>query len=77
MLKSSILICVCLFVIQSINGLTTEPHGYKVEELNVTTRDGVDLHTVIVFPHDMKKNGGKYPVIMDRSPYGYFGNPIY
>lgn len=35
-------------------------------------RDGVKLHTVLVFP---RHNDGtkKFPVVMDRSPYGYKG----
>jgi hypothetical protein len=44
--------------------------GGRVVETMVSMRDGVELHTVLIFPrgHDGSK---KLPVIMDRSPYGY------
>ena len=35
-------------------------------------RDGVYLHTLIYFPHAYEKDpSGKYPAVVDRSPYGY------
>jgi len=34
-------------------------------------RDGVKLHTVIVYPKDYPDSGAKYTAIVDRSPYGY------
>lgn len=39
-------------------------------EFMFPTRDGTKLHTLIYFP--LKYDGTqKYPVVMDRSPYGY------
>lgn len=36
------------------------------------TRDGEYLHTLVYFPRDVTKNSnGKYPTVIDRSPYGY------
>ncbi len=44
---------------------------YLVQEM-LTTRDGVDLHTVIGFPREyFKGSDKKYPTLIDRSPYGY------
>lgn len=39
-------------------------------ETMIPMRDGVNLHTIIVFPRDRDENS-KYPTVMDRSPYGY------
>jgi len=44
----------------------------KSMELQMPMRDGVSLHTLIFFPHAEQKNpSGKYPAVVDRSPYGY------
>lgn len=42
-------------------------------EIMLPMRDGVELHTVVHLPrqHIAKKKSGKYPTVMDRSPYGY------
>ena len=45
--------------------------GNRVVETMVPMRDGVKLHTVIVFPPGSELTNSKYTVIMDRSPYGY------
>jgi predicted acyl esterase len=41
-------------------------------EVNVTTRDGVNLHTRVVLPRNYV-DGQKLPVVIDRSPYGEDG----
>ena len=38
------------------------------EEIMLPMRDGTKFHTVIHFPRDRK---GKFPTVIDRSPYGY------
>ena len=36
------------------------------------TRDGALLHTLVYFPHAKAKDPqGKFPTVIDRSPYGY------
>lgn len=42
-------------------------------EVMVPMSDGVELHTKIYFPRDStsKTNDGKFPCVLDRSPYGY------
>lgn len=45
------------------------PVGPRKLELMLPMRDGVKLHTLIFFPRDGKD--GKYPAVVDRSPYGY------
>ena len=45
------------------------PIGPRKLELMLPMRDGVKLHTLIFFPRGGKD--GKYPAIVDRSPYGY------
>eukprot|EP01039_Chlorochromonas_danica_P009613 gene9613-10628_t len=44
----------------------------RMVEVMVPMRDGVKLHTVIFFPRS-KDGQTKFPVVMDRSPYGYSG----
>lgn len=45
------------------------PFRRESEEIMIPMRDGVKLHTIIHYPRNSKKN--KFPVVMDRSPYGY------
>lgn len=41
-------------------------------EIMLPTRDGVNLHTVVVMPRD-DDGTQKFTTIVDRSPYGYLG----
>jgi predicted acyl esterase len=43
----------------------------RTYEAMVEMRDGVKLHTRVVFPKDHE--GKKFTAIVDRSPYGYTG----
>jgi predicted acyl esterase len=43
----------------------------RTEQTYVKMRDGVPLHTRMVFPRNSTDN--KYTVVIDRSPYGYTG----
>lgn len=46
----------------------------RESEVMVPMRDGVKLHTVVVMPregHEGFSESGKYPAVVDRSPYGY------
>ena len=43
----------------------------RVEEIMLPMRDGVNLHTVIVFPRAAADQNNKFTTIIDRSPYGY------
>jgi predicted acyl esterase len=45
--------------------------GNRVVETMVTMRDGIQLHTVIVFPRDSSDKNNKFTTLIDRSPYGY------
>jgi|EP01033_Poteriospumella_lacustris_P000179 hypothetical protein len=65
---SVVLLLVLAVVAVAVNKIPFQG-GRKVETM-VSMRDGVELHTMIIFPrgHDSSK---KYPTIMDRSPYGY------
>ncbi|GMH46700.1 hypothetical protein TrVE_jg373 [Triparma verrucosa] len=40
-------------------------------EIMVPMSDGVELHTRIFFPRSENDGEGKFPVVLDRSPYGY------
>ncbi len=42
----------------------------KIETM-LPMRDGTKLHTLIFLPRGTQFNGKKFPVVMDRSPYGY------
>lgn len=42
----------------------------RIMEVMLPMRDGVRLHTWIVFPKDYPDSGAKYTAIVDRSPYG-------
>eukprot|EP01035_Chromulina_nebulosa_P034394 gene34394-46136_t len=46
--------------------------GAKSMEFQMPTRDGTFLHTLVYFPHSKAKDPqGKFPTVIDRSPYGY------
>jgi putative CocE/NonD family hydrolase len=40
--------------------------SYDKEELNITMRDGINLHTTIYSPKDKSK---RYPILLKRTPY--------
>ena len=60
----------CLFVF--VPGLAQDTVEYEVkehynkQEVTITMRDGIKLHTTIYSPKDTSK---KYPIIMQRTPY--------
>jgi len=58
-------------------GLTTDiplPNRHESLEVMLPMRDGVKLHTVVHFPRgSRRKDGNKFPTVIDRSPYGYGG----
>lgn len=43
----------------------------RILEVMVPMRDGVKLHTVVVFPRSSSDKSNKFTTIIDRSPYGY------
>jgi predicted acyl esterase len=43
----------------------------RILEVMVPMRDGVSLHTVIVFPRGTEDKSNRFTTIIDRSPYGY------
>lgn len=46
--------------------------GERTYEVMLSTRDGVLMHTRIVFPRNYTADSGlKFTTIIDRSPYGY------
>jgi putative CocE/NonD family hydrolase len=46
--------------------------AYRMVETMVPMRDGVLLHTTLVFPDESTTDSSAtFPVVMDRSPYGY------
>jgi hypothetical protein len=47
------------------------PAGSRVTYFNMTMSDGVVLNTVLVLPKDYVPGVSKYPLVVDRSPYGY------
>jgi predicted acyl esterase len=65
---SALLIAV---VVVSASAKDVPFQGNRVVETMVTMRDGVQLHTVIVFPRDSSDKSNQFTTLVDRSPYGY------
>jgi predicted acyl esterase len=78
---TSIILIICLVVLSIASG-KIDLLGHRTWQFWMRTRDGsggfldrgVNLHTRVVVPRDFVDDGSvKYPVVTDRSPYGYFG----
>jgi putative CocE/NonD family hydrolase len=50
---------------------TAFARNHRMSQIMLPMRDGVKLHTRIFLPSDRKSDDQKYPVLIDRSPYGY------
>lgn len=48
-----------------------DPTPKRIEEVMVSMRDGIQLHTVLFYPRSSDSNQ-KFTAIVDRSPYGYY-----
>jgi putative CocE/NonD family hydrolase len=68
--KTPLMFMISLFLSIPIFSQTAEDYkvkeNYNKQEVYITMRDGVKLHTTIYSPKDTSK---KYPVIMQRTPY--------
>ncbi len=68
--KTPLMFMISLFLSIPVFAQTTEDYkvedNYDKQEVYITMRDGVKLHTTIYSPKDKSKD---YPVIMQRTPY--------
>lgn len=67
------LFVLALVIVSCKKGLTVSPleetyvsNNYTKQEVDISMRDGVKLHTTIYTPKDTSK---KYPILMQRTPY--------
>jgi len=67
---SPLIFIMSLFVSLSSYSQTAEEFkvadNYTKQEVEITMRDGIKLHTTVYSPKDTSK---KYPIIMQRTPY--------
>lgn len=42
---------------------------YVRREAMIPMRDGTKLYTVLIIPHGARTSAGKYPIMLDRTPY--------
>ncbi len=67
---SPLIFVISLFLSLSVYSQTEDDYqvadNYTKQEVEITMRDGIKLHTTIYSPKDTSK---KYPIIMQRTPY--------
>jgi len=70
LILSPLIFVISLFLSISVYSQTEEEYkvadNYTKQEVEITMRDGIKLHTTIYSPKDTSK---KYPIIMQRTPY--------
>ncbi|WP_034920596.1 CocE/NonD family hydrolase [Gillisia sp. CAL575] len=70
LILSPFIFVISLFLSISVYSQTEEEYkvadNYTKQEVEITMRDGIKLHTTIYSPKDTSK---KYPIIMQRTPY--------
>ncbi|MFO8147643.1 MAG: CocE/NonD family hydrolase [Gillisia sp.] len=70
LMKTPLMFLISLFLSVPLFSQTTQKfevsENYDKQEVYITMRDGVKLHTTIYSPKDTSK---KYPIIMQRTPY--------
>ncbi len=70
LILSPLIFVISLFLSLSVYSQTEEEYKlvdhYTKQEVEITMRDGIKLHTTIYSPKDTSK---KYPIIMQRTPY--------
>lgn len=64
--------CFLTWCLSAISALMKVPfQDNRILEVMIPMRDGVQLHTVVVFPRGNSDKSNKFTAIVDRSPYGY------
>ncbi|HER40461.1 MAG TPA: CocE/NonD family hydrolase [Salinimicrobium catena] len=68
--QKPLLLLLCFLIISPVFAQNTEGYDvsehYNKQEVEITMRDGIKLHTTIYSPKDTSK---EYPILMSRTPY--------